>query len=963
MLYLSHRIDRLVDFLVKNLIGKSPFQKRTVLLPSRLNQQWLMASLAKRMDGGALMGLEILTWRDALMRLSPRFPGEFELRLAIAELLEKRELPPLADWIGNKPERKGKLARILSRALFEAGFYGLKTDVKWQEELVRILSVEGPWRFPDQMLETARISSELHLFGIDEMPQKAWDFFVRQKASIYLFSPCSLYWEDLSSDREKSALLKKTANAEEIETYLNESHPLLANWGKVGRRTIRRLDALESVEAYDFEPKETFLHRLQQGLLELDAEGITHPPDSSLEIAAAGSSKLREVQILRDRLLAYFKKTQCDPADVLVLAPDIKPYAPLIHFVFGDEMPYRIAPIDGLSSNLFLQGLFLFFDLAVADWEADGVFELFENRAFRGKQQLSAEDLELFRGWAEGARVRGGWGGKQSSWSEGLKRILLGLAQLLPDEEIENLNLGQAEKLDRFLQLIEQLCTLFGPFRSQENRTLNEWGDLLSKLAEALFLPEEKEKELFSSFLRKLSTAAKKFPEALFSWQLIRSLFEDACQSAADSYQANLWQAVQFSSLQPGSIWPAKAIFLLGMESSSFPRKRAAGSFDWSLSSADPGDVDRYLLLQVLFAAQDHLTISYCHISEDDGKPVELALPLQELKIPPIFYPSLPFDKSLFESGLSYSMADYRAAVHAGKPAPFWPKAPSLESKRTIDLKEIALLAKNPWKFFLQKTMGIYLRKEPLFSELRSRDFELPVYTKRRLLFQSLTRPIEDVLKEKGHLLPPGVLNEGLQADLAFESREWKERLDKWGIDPKEIFSIRFSPRCKEARRLKEGWIEAPSLKVGDIEIVGDLKQVAPSGLLIESSRSKCASALGHWPLLLVHLVHLGQKKASLFNLNKGGSSDWEIDAPSALERWIAYQLRAEESLSPLIKPWAELFLKNDFHEWSQKAHEALSKEEDPWVRWVALRASPCPLEKIWEEWSGFSRETFQELV
>lgn len=947
-----------------------------------------MASLAKRMEGRALIGIEVLSWRAALMRLMPQAPGEFELRLAIAEILERDEKPasfaPLVDWLDGKAERMPRLARILSRLLSEAGFYGLESKKEWQQDLIRML---GYRHFSDQMLEESLLPDEVHLFCIDEMPKKAWNFFIGQKenVSIYHFSPCRMYWDDLYTDRERRNFARKWRNAsnfEEFESYLKETHPLLANWGKVGRETIRLFDELESQEAYESEHGEkTLLYRLRQDLLDLETTGSVHvnPLDISMEIVAAGSSKLREVQILRDRLLSYFKKTNADPADVLVLAPDIKTYASLIQFVFGEEMPQRIAPIEGLASNHFAQGLLLFFELAGGRWDADQVLELFENRAFREKQSISAEDLELFRGWMQGARVRGGWDKKQGNWVDGLRRMLLGLAILLPGDEIRNLNLGQAERLDRFFQLVQRLQKLSEPFQSSLKRTLNEWATLLNELARSLFLPQEREQELLSSYLRKIYSAGEMFSESVFSWQLLRSLFVDACRSDADSYQAHLWQAVQFSSLQPGSIRPARAIFLLGMDGENFPRKQAAGSFDWECPSPEPGDVDRYLLLQALFAAKEQFSISYCHISPEDGKTVEMALPIQELlqtvdlfysfKVPSEVYPALPFDRKAFEPKSrtpSYSLADYRAALQApeAKPAPFWPRAEVDSRRRQLDLLDLAACAKNPWKYFLQKTMGIYLQKDPLFSELRSRDFELPVYVKRELLFASLDRPISELLKEKAHLLPPGAIGEGTRAQLEVTSREWQESMRKWGIDPKEIHSIRFSPRCKATRTLKEGWIEAPALQIdSDVEIIGDLKAVAPSGLLLESSGSKLSLALRHWPLLHVYLLHSGQKSGRLYSLHTGSSSLFEIDPFSALRRWIDYFFRAEKSLSPLIQPWAESFLRADFSDWSQKAHELLSREEDRWIRWVASRAAPCPLESIWEEWSAFSRETFAELI
>jgi len=978
MLYLSHRIDRLVDFLAERLwaADNNPFQRRWILLPSRINQQWLLSALSQRKKGGALLGLEMMSWRDALVKLSRLIPGDLELRLSLLQLFEKKDLPsafaPLAQWLqaeSGETLRKISLSRILSCQILEAGFYGLESSCEWQKELMRALTVDGPWRFPDQLLESAAPpSADLHCFCIDEMPDKAWDFFLRGGAAIYQFSPCKMYWGDLCSERERGQLIRKwgkAKNVEEFEGYLKDTHPLLSNWGKLGRKAMQHFEDLESVEAYEMQGEASLLQKLQRDLLELRTLQ-DHPreeiaPDGSLEVVQAGSSRLRELEILRERLLAWFQRTQAAPADVLVLAPDIKTYEPLIHFVFGDELALRIGPISALSSNLFLQGLLLFFSLASGRWEADLVLELFENRSFREKQSL--EDLELLRSWMQDAKIRSGWEDKQGNWTEGLRRMLLSLACLFPEDsalQVRNLDFGQADKLEQFLELLQMLRKRAAQFEARETRLLREWAELLSETAEELFKPETREKEPFTRFLQELFSAAEKFPDDHFSWPILQSLFEDACQGEATSYQAHLWQAVQFSSLQPGVLRPAKAVFLLGMESDHFPRQQLLGSFQWDSPVPKSVDRDRYLLLQVLFAAKEHLSISYCHISPDDGKEVEVALPVQELlQTVDLFY--------CLEKKMILAYPARRRDFSSIRPTPFWPRVSLAQEPLQYDLKELFACAKNPWKFFLQKTLGVHLREELLFSEMRTEDFELPIYVKRDLVLASLHQPLDELLERRAHLLPPGVFGEGERVKLEALSREWKEALNKWEVDFKEVHSIRFSPRCRAERSLKEGWIEAPALQLDldgrQVQIVGELRNVVSSGLLLENGGTKWKLTLRHWPLLLVNLLYTKQKSAFLYSLASGSSFQWEIDARSALCRWLRYFALAKQSLSPLIAPWAEIFLLKGKEEWKSSAHEKLVAEEDRWIRWVAARADPLPLDSIWGKWSEPLQETFAELL
>lgn len=984
MLHLSHRKDFLVDFLAERLFADAadPFRETWILLPGKISRHWLMGALAMRQPSRALAGVHAISWREALIRIARMeghlVPSDLELRLAITEILEQKDLPvsftPLLEWIRGGSSRKEKLSRLLLSKMSEAGFYGLGSDKEWQQELFRRLCVDGPWRLPDQLLQNAHLPSSIaavHCFCIDEMPDKAWEFLLRheERVSIYQFSPCRMFWEDLCSDKERKRLGRKLDREafEELEGYLKDTHPLLANWGKLGRQAIRRFDELEKTEEYEEPCNDSLLGCLQNDLLSLRTLS-DHPPvpiasvDESLKLIAAGSCKLREVQILRDCLLSYFAKSKAAPADVLVLAPEIESYEPLIQLVFGDDLDFRIEPISQLSYNPFLQGLLLFFELAGGRWDADRVLELFENSAFSKKQGISPEDLELFRGWMVDARVRGGWERNAGNWIEGLRRILLGLVFLLPEEkgvQIRNLDWGQSDKLELFLSVLYRLRDQASFFSSEKQQTLDGWMEILHRSVKELFYFTESQAKPFFECFNSLAAASHHYPESRFSFSLLRDFLEDACKDASSAYMPNHWQAVQFASLLPGALKPAKAIFLLGMDSESFPRKKSPCSFDWESSIPQKSDQDRYLLLQALFAAKECFSISYCHLSEEDGKAVEPALAVQELlqtldQYYPLqqgktseaivqIHPSLPYDRSYFSpsggSLRSFSKRDYQAASSKLKPLLFWPSAPPVERVRgeIFALKDLLECAKNPWKFFLKKRLGIYLREEPLFSKLRTEDFSLPKYVERNLLRASLCEPIEEVLKRQSFLLPPGVFGEAAKEDLEIKSKEWKRHFEAWGLQPAEVTSLQ--------------------LNCG-----GELQDIVGSGLLLAGEK-ELQAMVRHWPAILTYLIETDQKRATLYFLEDGKSHSIVVADPhTALSRWIDYYYRAQESLSPLIKPWIEPFLQKEFEEWSQKARDVLD-DKDHWLRWVADRADPLPLKKIWEQWALPLRETFTDLL
>jgi|GEM_PF-2041373 len=985
------------------------FNERWMLLPSLVNKQYLMAELVKRLPGHALAGVQFLGWREALHRICSDYahiPDRLEIELRLAKIFlndlpaeSKEALEPVMDWLKAGPSRIQTLVRSLAHPFTEALYYGSEMAEPWQQTLYEMVLSDGSWASPTQILQRASFPStvsQVHSFCVDEMPSIGWDFIISKapNLSIYLFSPCCMYWEDSMSDSERRYATKRlrerkvsASSLEAYEGYLRDTHPILANWGRLGRQTLHCLDvhALPLAEAYE-EPEEpnTLLQMVQQDILFLRTKQETtfkRQNDSTIQIAAAGSSRLREVQILKDNVLHFLNRNACPLSEILVLAPDIRPYEPIIQFVFGMDLPIRIDPVAVFPQNPYLQAWQLLFDLMGRNWEVDAVLELFENRAFQAKHHLTSEDLHWFRTWLKEAKVRGYLAARAGCWADGIRRMILGLVYLLPEEtplpRIQNVDWGQAERLAGFIALIELLKRHLLAFQ-QKNRTLDEWISLLTCAGRELFTADDDD-DHWRSFLCKLSNAAPFFPDAPFPFELIRSLFEQQCQSATMAFQAHFIEAIYFSSLQPGAVRPAQAIFLLGMDCESFPSKEFSSSLDWTYKKPFEEDRDRYLLLQALFSARKQFCISYCHLSAHDGKAVEAALPVQELMqmidgyYPSpqpllIVHPALPYDPVYFQKdGLlqSFSMQDYCAArALSAAPHIFWPSAsqqliPIPENKfRRFDLSELSLLARHPWKYFLQRRLKIFIKEEVLFSELRKDDLVLAPYQEQDLLKQSLFRPIDDVLVDYAHQFPAGVFGEWSKAQLKKKAAEWQSHLEKWQISPKDIFSACLAPQSQSQPIV----LTIPEYEL-DVEITGEIDLLTSSGLLV-AGETNLNGILRHWPAWLAARLNF-PNAVSIYSLKKGICKTInDIDARSALQRFVLYALRAEESLSPLVFPWTELFLKKSFEEWQEEAHQSLMKEdEDAAIRWVLERSQPLPVETIWQEWNAFVKQTFQELI
>ena len=1003
-LFVSHRMERLVDSLAEQLsTSRSPCEKVDVILPGLINKQWLMVSLIQRFPNHAITSIRFLSWREALLHHD--CINNLELQLALqkifaSDVASSDPLAPFIAWSKEKgPRQLALLIRRLSEQMIEAGFYQMNPKEPWQCSLLERLAA---WQFPIQSYTNAKpTAQQIHCFCVDEMPQAAWNFFLKSKCCVYLFSPCLMFWEDLLTNAQRRSCLRKKVSVSSIdamENYLQDTHPLLANWGRQGRVTIRLLEALEIHEVYDQNEESlesvhekfqsnhlSLLQIIQNDLLFLRTLGSVPPQkknvrESSISVIAAGSSLLREVQILKDQIIHEMAeaKEKISYSEILILAPDIRPYEPLIQFVFGD-LPIRIAPVPILPHNPSMQAVLLFFSLSDRRFEVDAILELFENKAFQAKHQVTAGDLEWIRTWLKEAKVREGWQPGLGGWLDGLQRILSGLVYLLPEDDplprVKSIDWGQADLLNRFLELIQELQRRAELLNASHERTLEEWMQQIKDTIEFLIEPEV---EILGRFERKLADASIHFPLDRFPFNVLRLDWEDDCKRASSVYQGHLLEAIQFSSLIPGAIRPARFLFLLGMDSGSFPHLDSKSTLDWEHVKPESADQDRYLLLQALFAARERLTISYRHLSSEDGKIVEPALPVQELlhlietfypgqEIRPTIHPTLACDPHYFQQdGLlrSYSLEAFQAATVTEAPSVFWPRCITKADVRVFDLADLMLLARHPWSYFLQRKLGIYLKNETLFSEKRLDDFTLAPFVEQKWLKRALKMPIDEVIAQYSEELPPKAFGAWAQAQLRKKANEWHDYLRKWGINKNEIYSVRFSKHCKE-RTTSCDHIDAPPIRIetdkGWVEIVGELDLVTPAGLL-SAHESNFFNTLRNWPSLLAAMT-LFSSSPSLLSLKKGTIKTWKtVDGEESMRRWMDYTFRAGESLSPLIDPWADLFLLKGKEEWKQAARRSLMKENDSAIRWVLERSQPLPLDSIWEEWGSYLSETFAGL-
>jgi exodeoxyribonuclease V gamma subunit len=461
-------------------------------------------------------------------------------------------------------------------------------------------------------------------------------------------------------------------------------HPLLAAWGRQGRDFIRLLDAHDDLQAYarrfaaigqrvdcfdqNTEPaRPTLLHQLQDDVLDLrPLSEMRQPPrvlnpqaDRSLRFHVTHGA-LREVEVLHDQLLsALAADPTLSPRDVLVMVPDIQAYAPLVQAVFGGQgasaspqdrlrrLPFTVVDRGARHHAPLSSALEALLGLPRSRLGLSEVQDLLQVPALRRRFGIDEAQLPQLQAWFTQAGIRWGLdaehratlglpeGLAHNTWAQGLQRLLLGYASgagpawqgLEPVGEVGALDAALLGPLVRLVQALQaHWRALSAPGRPAE------WGLRLRALLQDFFLPGEAAESLL---LQRLESALQAWLQACEAAALDEPLPLSVVREhwLAQMDQPGLGSpffggGVTFATLMPMRAIPFRFVALLGMNDGDYPRSRVAPDFDLMAQDPRPGDRsrredDRYLFLEALLSARQHLHISWVghSVHDDEERP------------------------------------------------------------------------------------------------------------------------------------------------------------------------------------------------------------------------------------------------------------------------------------------------------------------------------------------------------
>ena len=724
-LYHSNALDVLAEVLADELRKPAPGQSLltpdTLLIPQVAMRRWLQATLAQR--HGIAANLEFLTPGEFVARaldanLGPSTDDldaatlHWRLHAALTDptLLAKPALSQLAAYVaGDDPLKAWTLAGELA-ATFEK-YQAWRRDwlLRWdagadpddpQAILWRVVAAgrsHRARRIQDYLARHVEadalpsgLPARLFAFGTLNISPDVLRVLATQARvgtlHFYLPTPSAKYWGDLHT-------LGARLHAG-VDPFAGEAgeNPLLRDWGAAGKDFMALLGSYEVVHpsgeipAYA-DPEQSqaglrgsLLQRMQSDLFHRRAtpSGILRDAvdadDPSLQFHAC-HTRLRELQVLHDRLRALLEDKRFDPPlqprEIAVLAPDIDPYLPYLDAVFGGHdrddaasaraIPYAMADASPLAGEPLAEVFLRLLALPVSRFGLEEMLDLLASPPLAEAAGLDAADFERLHAWLHAAGARWGLDAAHRersgapaddayTWQFALDRLLLGhasgvdadIAGVAPWPDLEG---GALDALDR---LIRQLRAL-----ARHEKELGvaaspgAWRDRLLSLLQEL-LPEaptapaaaralERLRSLVNDFARQ---AGKAGFDAEVPAEVVRAHFA-AKLGEADTRAPLLTGGVSFARMVPMRLLPFRAICLLGMNDGDFPRRDPAaglnrltaelGSDRRRRGDRSTRDDDRYLFLQLFTAAQDVLYLSWLGMDPRDGSAREPSALVSEL--------------------------------------------------------------------------------------------------------------------------------------------------------------------------------------------------------------------------------------------------------------------------------------------------------------------------------------------
>ncbi len=818
-----------LDHLLSTQAPASPLVPQTVVAAHPGMRQWLAGALARRRGAGAIVAnLDIVLptgFLDSLARqvlgeaaVSPRGWRREWLRWRIHDVLAAPPDAALAGYLSGPDaalrrfQLADRLARIYiqymayradwledwgySRPAFDdAGFHPalwrqLRQALKEPHRGERLAQLGAALRADGVDVGAG---DPLHVFGLSHLApaelQVLQALAVHRPVVFYLPDPCRHFWAGLRDHRTRLRELARDPHGDEASAYfLDQDHPLLAAWGRLGQHFMLSMQALDAaVDMRHFRDEREadqapgcLLERTQESLRRLEPALMANDDrpraerlhDRSLRVHAA-HSRLRELEILRDALLRErAERPGLEPSDIVVMAPDIGAYLPLLPAVFGEPgraegpLPYHLADVPMARAQPLFAAFRQLLALPNSRLTAPELVDFLGQPAVQRRLGLDEGALDTPTQWLASARAA--WGldpdfraamgvsaTEEHTFAWAMDRLVAGFIHgsedldtvlHLPDDSalvpVPGVIGSAAPALGALDHVLQQLALLRADAAAE--RTASEWSRRLEERLDALFLPDLSDAAAVEAMdqLRGLLRSLASEPGELgldpaLSFPVVKQWLEERL-GAVPERQRFLAGGITVCGMVPQRAIPFRVVAVLGLNEGEYPRSDVDAGLDpigrpglRRLGDRDVRSDDRYLFLETLMSARDALHLSYVAFDDLDGSARNPAAPLAELMaaLPPgdaiddarvaptwrVDHPLQPFDARYFDGGdprlFSYR-SDFAGMVagDAGAATLMGSAEPSRDdSPREVSLAELRRYFRDPARVQLADRLGARL--------------------------------------------------------------------------------------------------------------------------------------------------------------------------------------------------------------------------------------------------------------
>ncbi|HIG07941.1 MAG TPA: exodeoxyribonuclease V subunit gamma [Methylococcaceae bacterium] len=790
----SNKSENLMAHLVKVLETRplsSPFVQEQFLVQSQGMERWVCQQLAVHFPVWA--NYQFLFpgkfFNDLIQRLEAgltcqQFSRERMLWL-IEDILRRSQEPALTNYLSGTQLslKRFQLAKSLAQ-IFDQ-YQMMRPDwlnawendllvtehvgEQWQQQLWKeIVTLLGhnhrgaAWLEAIALLDdrpegffSEQLPERVSILGVNAMPPLLFNLIQSLSAHcevhLYLLQPSQYYWNRSNANPplEKNLIGNSVVSTVEV---IDPDHPLLTSLGQLAwdfqalLLQAGRVDQeFTSFDDHDGVQR-TNLQQLQSDLLNNSCAKINVVDDGTIRFHAC-HSRLREVEVLKDQLLATFESNVAIALhDVLIMAPNIQDYSPYIAAVFED-IPYTLADRNLKLNNPLVDCFIGFLTLSQSRVGWRDVMSVLEQPAVCARFDLNVSRLNIIRYWIKELGICWGLseqhkhqfdlpGGEQNTWRNGLNRLMMGY--LMGDGEAfvsglphPGVGENEAEALGGLYCFIHLLSRVESELK--QSRSRSEWVRLLTRFTEQLFV-EDINSEAHLLELNMLLVALSDESDLATTVDIEFSVIIDWLKgvlSETKSSNGFLRGQLTFCSLLPMRSIPFKVIALLGMNDGEFPKNDQFQTIDLMGVYKRSGDRsrcldDRYQFLEVILSVRERLIVTYIGQSDKTNERLSPALVICELHQVLetqydlndliIKHPLNSFSSRYFEEGSqldSLSEMDFQTAIAINDgqylAPPWWQGSIERKPEGIILFQQLVQFFKNPQRYFFKHSLGLEL--------------------------------------------------------------------------------------------------------------------------------------------------------------------------------------------------------------------------------------------------------------